>query len=154
VKFDAARIYLYRHSDGYPAECGGAIVEALAYAARFKYNAGPMFAARLLGLRYDKRAHDDEPRPIYEMTGDLHGDIEHVYEVKFNAAGVPKIRHAERGPGFPDVDAWANDGKPLPLAGFVAIVNADRAAINARIAELEKENPRYVDADRYAMLSA
>jgi len=153
VKFGKSTVHLYRHWDGYPAVCGAAIVEAY-NATRKAHNPGPAFVSALLALRNEPRTGQTEGSPIYELTDDLHGDIEHVYAVRFNASDVAKIRHAARPQGmFDDAEGWTNDGKPLPMSGFVAIVNQEREEMNMRLVELAKESAFYADAEPFALVA-
>lgn len=159
VKFGETTIYLYRHCDGYPAECGAAIAEALAKARGHSYSSGDAFMQALLSNRYEATSYGPE-RPVYEFTTDYHGDIEHVYEIKFGDDGVAKIRHKARpddwhksGEGF-NVDKWCRTGAWINEAQFVALVNADRKACNERLAELRATSKVYADCSDYPMLEA
>lgn len=161
VKFGKAKIYLYRHWDGYPAECGAAIVDAFKLASDAgpynvgPYNVGPKLCAALLALRNDPRAGESVGSPVYELTDSIHGDIEHYYEVSVSAAGSVKIFHAERPRGLAGDDTmqWLRAGLEMKPAAFAVFVNKERADSNARLAELAKTNKHYADASPYPMLA-
>jgi hypothetical protein len=135
-------VALYRHHDGYLAETGGAIIEALKGAT-----AAETVAGRLLAMMYDDR---QPARPVYELTSSAegHGDLDHVYEVtatwdrQVNGL-VFTIRHGRR----PNHDAWTFT--TYSVVDFTVIVNADRAAINRRMSESENREIR--NAERYPM---
>jgi len=160
-------IYLYRHYDGYPAECGAVVAQALAKS----FGHGPdnrigewdhlnIFMQSLLANQYDATDHSPT-RPMYEFTNDLHGDIEYVYEINFNRDPSRMVRIAERSPewhidsdGDFAADRWTAGGAWLSLAGLIARVNRDRAECNKRLAELRKQSSVYKDSDDYPMLVA
>lgn len=94
-------LWLYRHWDGYAACTGSDIARTLKHLRKGYARTHGSFSAlanALLAKRYDKRPHDEEARPIYEITTDRHGDIEWLYEIKCGASDrvtitVTEIRH-------------------------------------------------------------
>ena len=128
VKEGKTRVYLYRHWDGYPAECGAVIATALA-AAKGNVNS---FMVNLLANQYEATAHSPA-QPMYEFTNDLHGDVEYVYEINFNRDPSRMIRVSSRGSEYPELEQWCENGTWCSLQGLVAQVNSDRLAINNRM---------------------
>lgn len=137
-----ATVALYRHHDGYPAETGGALLEALRAALSPEQVVG-----RLLSLIYNDAPGG--PRTVYELTtsADHWGDLEHTYEVtatwSHEAARVTYMITYGRRPNFA---AWTYAS--YTVRQFVDIVNQDRAEINARI-----EASGYRNVARYPMIS-
>ena len=74
IKMGDTKIYLYRHSDGYPGANGADLAERL---IKHK-NHGKAFINDLLAERYDATEYRPE-RPVWELTNGLHGDIEWLY---------------------------------------------------------------------------
>lgn len=89
---DGARVYLYRHSDGYLSQAGARLFHVFtAMSARSK-DGFPWigdFAERLL------RAQTESGDPLYRMTSGVHEDINYFYALEF--------------PGFQDDDMRAAD---------------------------------------------
>jgi hypothetical protein len=79
IKSGKTAIYMYRHSDGYPACNGIDLADALATA-----KTASAFVQNLLDRRYDKQSYETEPKRIYELTTDVHGDIEWCYKIEFS----------------------------------------------------------------------
>lgn len=134
-------VMLYRHWDGYPAETGGHIVETLKDRAltgdlsrRFPDDCAASLVNALL------RTHQNAGEPFgvqfsYEITTGLHGDIDHLYRIRFPNAGAVEIGHSRvvrDGAELSDAQMLAGLSKHT-LAEFVSFVNADRSACNARI---------------------
>jgi hypothetical protein len=148
-------IPLYRHSDGYLAEAGAAIVETL------KDNPPDCEAvlARLLALRYEYDGEDHGP--IYRAATwrpEGQSDLEHVYAINYftvggarcgvrNAATVWRIKHFHRE-GWTEKGAGGGDYREWPVTeytveGFAAAVNAERREINVRMDERKATCSRY-----------
>lgn len=89
-----SKIYLYRHHDGYLAETGADLYRKLV-AARF--NAGE-FLQSLIDDRYDGYG---SPKPVYELTSEIHGDIEFLYRVVFKRSAGKRVSvgYSEFKPG-------------------------------------------------------
>jgi hypothetical protein len=73
------RIFLYRHMDGYPAENGIDIADALSQCSNCSD-----FIQKLLDMRYRQRSYETKPSRMYEITTDWHGDIAWAYLVSYN----------------------------------------------------------------------
>lgn len=149
-----SKITLYRHWDGYPAMTGADLVKHLVPALDAK-NGGRGFRAFVTSLITAKCGGDgrDADKPQYEVTDQVHGDIEHLYEFSFNAGRANHhtsvaISHSVRRPGD---DKWGKVS--LDLAQFVGLVNADRVAINQRLAVLRGSDKHYADAADYALIT-
>jgi len=86
------QLSLYRHSDGYLAVAGAALVEALDGATCPEQVAG-----RLLSMTYDT-ATEPRLRAVYHVTdsADAHGDAEHVYTAWLSPEGW-RVRHSVAG---------------------------------------------------------
>ncbi len=136
-----APVYLYRHCDGYPAYAGA---DVLRFAKTGLLRYGPAGCAnRFFAELYEVSEHRKKPRPIYELTEQAHGDIEHFYEIQ-HTPGVSEvwIRH---GAGYgPELE---NTAETLTREAFAEVVNADRCAINQRVEGLARKNPRYADCE-------
>lgn len=150
------RVYLYRHCDGYLAECGADLLAKLRAAENMS-----AFLLAMLSETYEKQSYEKQAKHVYEVTNMLHGDIEHAYYIRFESVstrGGPKVRHAAR-PSLrhnPDVAqiVWTKYGKPVCLDEFAHAVNADRAQCNARIRKLKEEQPQaYADCGEYEAVS-
>jgi hypothetical protein len=136
VKNGETKLFLYRHHDGYLAGAGADLAIELRKAGQ---NC-TAFVAGLLGKQYEATSYCG-PRPIYEVTSELHGDIEYAYVVKFdrNQQKAPQIGFAQRGKGEQEVELYQVSMGSLQR--FVGEVNAAIAAQNARLRELQAENP-------------
>lgn len=163
----SSKIYLYRHHDGYLAETGADLAEKLKAVAgepgaRFSPSGmADKFVRSMLGSYYEARSFDPVPRPIYELTTDLHGDIERCYWIYFGRGGLMggneenfTVMYAARPGNYPELGDWTSvktrfDGG---LAEFIASVNADRESCNRRIRELKATSKAYADCGEYPMI--
>lgn len=154
-------IPLYRHCDGYPAEAGATIAEALMRAPTCAEDV----LCYLLGLRYDGHGGHQEPhyRAATWMPNEQ-GDLEHVYIIEracidADGGGVrPAVRewtvtHFDRG------HSEAESFRDWPhtthgLASWIAAVNRDRAQSNARLRLMQREHPHMREWQGYEMLIA
>lgn len=118
------RIYLYRHCDGYLAETGAHLLETL---RGFPSSTG--FLLTLLHSEFN-----------YQITTDLHGDIEHVYELVWTDDGT-QLAHAQRPRDYPPVQEWAPIPTPYTWAELAAKVNEDRRDSNAQSALIRPGEP-------------
>jgi hypothetical protein len=115
IKLSAdSTIFLYRHSDGYLSECGKTLAREMAKIDADceklpgkRYSADADLVTALLALKYD----DD--RAIYELTHDVHCDINYFYQIQRGEAGW-MIQWAE---GYGDAIA-SQLGGVQSLAGF------------------------------------
>ena len=151
-----SKVYLYRHWDGYPGETGADLIKHLVPALDAK-NGQRGFRAMLTSLVNAKRGGEgrDHDQPQYEVTDAIHGDIEHLYELSFNAGRANGhtsvlITHSMRRCGDKDFGGKVH----LSLEQFVGMVNADRTAMNKRLAELRASSKHYADCADYPMLTA
>lgn len=150
-----SRVYLYRHCDGYLAECGADLLTHL----RLSDGDGAEFLRAVCSQMYEKQSYQPAAKPVFEFTNGLHGDIEHAYFIRFEArsCGEPVIRHAAR-PSLriaPDVpqSVWAKSGKEVSLTEFAEAINQDRRESNVRIKKLKAEQPQaYADCGEYEMV--
>ena len=144
------QLSLYRHSDGYLAVAGAALVEALNGATCPEQVAG-----RLLSMTYDT-ATEPRLRAVYHVTdsADAHGDAEHVYTVWLSPEGW-RVRHSV--PSFWDGPSARVTGWPsqvYSVAEFAAGVNDERRRWNIRLARIRTEQPFFADALDLEMLAA
>lgn len=163
----ASRVYIYRHSDGYLGECGADLLLKLEAAwgtpeaHHSPEGTADRFLRALMAEYYEQQSYEKAPKSVYELTTELHGDIEHVYYVEFKDSfntGPFSIRHAAR-PRFwarddLETEDWAaqHQAKRHSIESFRAAINKDRADMNARIATLRKESSVYADCTDYAMV--
>lgn len=147
-----SRLYLYRHHDGYPAVCGAAIVDAVKAAnTTAKWARMDVCVRHLLGLHYDPTSVNPTPRAIYEVTDDVHGDVEYVYEIVLVNHMEPQLFMAKRN--YHDKQWTRTCRHAFSLAEFVVVVNGDRRGINKRLSEKRKESPQlYGECDDYPMI--
>jgi|SRR5215472_5212864 len=150
VQYGTTNIFIYRHYDGYPGETGGDLVEKLRAHPKVED-----FVAALLTERYEKQYYETEPKRTYELTTDLHGDIEWLYVVRFFHAGGCKV-----AAGL--VKGEANEERVLQevqenlrtIADLAKLVNQERREMNARLLELKAKYPgsAYANCEPYPML--
>ena len=140
IHHGASKIMLYRHYDGYLANTGADLAEKFAAAN----GSADAFLRALMADRYDKASYETEARPVYELTTEVHGDIEYLYKVVFPARGgnsgvdKPEIGYSERH-NFEDFDTgWAAGPIMGPLADFTASVNTAIRQANRRLDELKR----------------
>lgn len=125
---------LYRHCDGYPAETGASLIECL---KKFIVADGSMyldpksatasFAASLLQVTTSHGSFS------YEITTEIHGDIEHMYRVKFTNDNRVEIGHCPVDIGSDREDAeLLKSLTTYTLADFAAMVNKERSQMNNR----------------------
>lgn len=135
IEHGASRVYLYRHWDGYLAETGADLARRLAGRAG-SASAASALLEELLAERYDDRPE----KRIYELTSEVHGDIEFLYRVDFGGWDhpAPRIGWRQYRPG----DDRSDDAVSLDaVAPFVAAVNRDIREQNARLDQLKRSQP-------------
>ena len=137
IKMGDTKIYLYRHSDGYPGANGADLAEKL---IKHK-NHGKAFINDLLAERYDATEYRPE-RPVWELTNGLHGDIEWLYVFEMadgDFYDIPVlVKVIERAHADPDLDeGWPmikdediENAKEIGLDGLIDMSNLDRAEMN------------------------
>jgi len=144
-------IALYRHCDGYPAEAGAAVIEALRQtpppADRI---CGPGLSCEDIVRRL--LAGDLGEYRLADWTPSDQGDLEHVY-VLTRKDGIWSVRWAHREGWDEKQESWRDWPQAnYSLAEFVRIVNCERKQTNARIAQLRKSSAAYADREDYPML--
>lgn len=170
VTIGESRVYLYRHHDGYLAETGADLVVKLqaaigtADAHRSPEGAADAFLAAIFAEKYEQQSYEKAPRRVYELTSDLHGDIEHAYFIDFTPrfnTGCVSIRHAARPKCWSEenleVEDWTANAKRHSLDSFRVAVNKDREETNARIRKLKADNAGnkiYADMGEYPAIQA
>lgn len=169
VSIGMSKLYLYRHHDGYLAETGADLAEKLkAVAGKPGARMSPEgmadeFLKALLAEKYAKASYEKEPRSVYEVTNDFHGDIERCYWIYFGRGGLMSeneenftIMYAARPRDYRELGRWIEASKSTfkNLAEFVAAVNGDRESCNRRLRELKAESKFYADSSEYPMLEA
>lgn len=140
IKNGSTTLHLYRHHDGYPAETGADLVEAL----RSNKSCDGFVKALL-----------NHESARFEITSCLHGDIQHAYLIDFGGwdAKETKVGHATHGGDYgAEVDSWAHRPTTNGLEALVALVNRERQQMNVRIAQLRSTEPRWADAKDYPMI--
>lgn len=158
VIFGSTKVMLYRHWDGYPAETGADLAKRL-MALPASLASPTIFLRELLDATYEKQSYESAARQMYEVTDEVHGDIDWAYVVKFSqtfaapsiSVGVAEVRRGSGGlrePGDAQEAAMAEAvtaatvGRPsAQLAEFVKYVNREIADQNRRLAELGRKNP-------------
>lgn len=142
ILYGSSKVYLYRHCDGYPAELGADLARNLASAG----HSANKFVRSLVEARYEKASYETEAKPIYELTTEVHGDIEYLYLVKFeedwHPTEKPQIGFAARRGWHDGSDLKLSDVRLGDLPTFVLAVNADIRAQNKRLGELRASQPQ------------
>ncbi len=91
---EGARVYFYRHTDGFLANAGARLYHtATAMFAKSREDGWPWigeFAERLL------RAQTERGDPLYRMTSGPHEDIEYFYALEFPGFRGEEARHADK----------------------------------------------------------
>lgn len=164
VRIGQTIVYLYRHWDGYPAETGADLCTKLRAAESLKVAGNSITREAigshlLLALLSEKRVGDgyDADRAQYEVTTEIHGDVQWIYEFDFTEAQredlyIP-ITVRER-PRFSDWD----DPSKWPVVyhkntdEFAQQVNAERDLSNKRLAALARKDKAYADATPYDLI--
>lgn len=138
IRNGKTKVYLYRHSDGYPACNGIDLAEAMAASK----NVADLLV-NLLSRRYEATKWRPE-KPIYEVTTDLHGDIEWIYVIcqrrdgKGFRVGWQQIELARRFEGFDVTDDTVQADRTLDA--FTSFVKSEEAKMLDRIAAYEARN--------------
>ena len=148
IQNGSTRLYLYRHYDGYPGETGADLVEKL----RASKGSVEAFIVALLGDQHPATSYGG-PRQIYEVTSELHGDIEWIYALRFDGK-EPAVAAIARSPGS-DPDMKFRDLVFGPVSELVKLVNRDRSQMNARLAHIKAQNSNslYAESEPYPMLA-
>lgn len=124
------RVWIYRHHDGYPAGTGSDLARTLKKQPKL-FNDEASFLNNLLALRYEKASYEKQPKAIFEITNDQHGDIEWLYKIKFIGKrvriNVSEYRLRE--------EKWIEHGL-MSEKEFRSFVAKDLLAMRQRIKEL------------------
>lgn len=157
-------VWLYRHCDGYLAETGADLVETFGNRRWWAGQDATDLAQTLLrhgiyeGPEIDNAdgSKSKQYRMNYELTNNIHGDIEHLYVLRLVIAPdrVGKVIEWGHAAGFGPSLQDANL-ELIPLPKFIEKINAERRATNARYDMLCKQSPAYakmLGSDRYTML--
>jgi hypothetical protein len=153
IIYGESRVYIYRHHDGYPAGLGVDLARKVQAAG---HNPSKLVES-LLAERYEQQSYETAPKSVYELTTDIHGDIEYVYRVVFEHGGGQGVRigYSHRSFDGPGPETVARLVRTGPLAEFVESVNRDVRAQNARLAKLRAEQPavygKYEDEPEVAL---
>lgn len=78
-------VFLYRHWDGYPSDCGADLGAKLLACDR---SAGEFLRSILVDKR-EQDSYGGSPGSVYELTTEIHGDIEWLYVFDFKDGGAP-----------------------------------------------------------------
>jgi hypothetical protein len=133
--FKGFSLMLYRHWDGYPAEAGAAIVEALkgCKPSDGEYALAAVANALLLNTK------TSDGKPLYEVTDQWHGDLEYAYSITLDRAcvafeiGIAHYEHFMHGmDGVDREDPKTWPWERMSPADFAALVNKHRSDINRR----------------------
>jgi hypothetical protein len=142
VKGGKFSLILYRHYDGYPAETGAHLLETPKacgmtgdLSRRHPDDCAASFVNRLLRTHCADSFGNGGVRFEYEVTTEIHGDIEHLYRVEFTNGGQVKVSHRPIDIGQADQgDSVLVSGLvSYSLTQFADMVNTERAGINARM---------------------
>jgi hypothetical protein len=154
IRDDEHEVWLYRHMDGYPAECGADVLEIGAKILR-QPDVGYVESPHDVANRFFRKLVDADEhhpaRPIYELTDGLHGDIAEFYVLDLSTG---LLGHASRGSATDDVDEWTKKIATYTVQEFLTVVNKDRTEINRRLEQRKLENPKvYADMSPYSMVT-
>jgi hypothetical protein len=135
-------ICLYRHSDGYPAECGADVAEI---AARAFTGVGYVPTTCDVVNDFLRQLYPAEPnraaRPVYELS-DGQDSVEEFYVVDLTERTIGHAHRPSWDSDEYDEEDWAATPQRYTVAEFVAFVNRERTAANERIAELKRAEPQ------------
>lgn len=135
-----SRTFIYRHSDGYLTATGLDIQQKLR-----AHPDATSFVRALLTEMYEATSYC-AARPVYELTTNVHGDIEWLYLVKFDESGV-KVAAMQCG--------FAASGTPIDpeqalaciragdMSDFIRAINREARETNERIKKLRIEQPAH-----------
>lgn len=151
IEVGSSRVYLYRHWDGYLAGAGRDIYSKLVAAGS---NADQFL--RSLMAEMDEATSYRPAKGVYELTSEVHGDIEYLYFVRFSDRGSrePEIGWATFRPGDDRSPSIKAVGALGSAEAFKGAVNRAIVEQNARLAQLKREQPgAYGDVEPDAVLS-
>lgn len=136
IRVDQHEVTLYRGMDGYPAETGGHLLQALVN----RLTQGDEWYQVGRRLLVDLLAVEDRGNSVYDVVSPVCGnsDAQHVYRIAHRGeVGYGKrewmISHVEIAIGDTDRTTKEHGAFWHTLPAFVEIVNANRAAINRNI---------------------
>lgn len=136
-----SRTFIYRHSDGYLTATGLDLQQKL----RAKPTA-TQFMRALLGDMYDATSYCDA-RPVYELTTEVHGDIEWLYLIDFDREGGVKIAAMQCGHSVHGTPISPEQALACIRAGemvdFIRAINREARETNERIKKLRTEQPAH-----------
>jgi hypothetical protein len=132
-------VRLYRHYDGYPAECGADVVEILAGATGGTNEPTVFDVANRFFRRLMPTETDCPARPRYELT-DGRDCVDHFYLID-NTARIIGLASKPAWDSDDDEDDWTERLQRYTIQEFVTVVNRDRLAYNERLAEFKREHP-------------
>lgn len=142
IKGGKFSVILYRHYDGYPAETGAHLLETLRacgltgdLSRRHPDDCAASFVNRLLRTHCADSFGSGGVRFEYEVTTELHGDIEHLYRVEFTNGGRLVLAHTEIPIGHAEEDESVIVGRlsKYSIPEFASMVNRERDGINGRM---------------------
>lgn len=145
VEQGSSILYVYRHCDGYPSELGADLLLKLRAAGN-----ASRFIESLLAERYEKQSYEPAARPVYEVTTEIHGDIDYLYRVVFpdwaerrQEAEIGVLNLTFRG-GNEQLRGRAVrlHVAPIEQEKFREFVNGEIRAANSRLAELAAKQPQ------------
>jgi hypothetical protein len=133
IKAGKTTVYLYRHHDGYPACAGVDLAEALATSKTCT-----ALVQTLLDRRYDKQSYETDAKRMYEVTTDVHGDIEWFYKIVFSGDFGRVVKVACCGLPYNDkrderLATVAKEKAILTVEEFTAYAKHEEADMLARI---------------------
>jgi hypothetical protein len=158
----ANQIILYRHWDGYPEATGSDLWRelqplALSHMRGEKpfLQAADYFQKTLIRLLSVRDEDSKNPRPDYEITDSIHGDIEYLYWINFDSYATDQERmitigHRHLSIGTDqrtrdrierDLSAAQRDGELSSLTQYADTLNPKLQAYNRRLAELAQAHP-------------
>lgn len=153
LTFGKSRLWIYRHCDGYPAETGADLVNALNTAIYDPTSAGRDVADRFLKVLMAQRY--DDGRQVFELTTGPHGDIEWLYSFIFNTAYSHVAKHLHDKTPYPDAvrvavqkRAWDDSAKVPPakehgsVLALAGLVNRERAGTLRRMLQRRPDAPQ------------
>jgi len=139
IEYGKTSIYLYRHHDGYLAETGADIHRVLSAHKKRSILQTTDILKDFLNQSYPKTKYRD-CQPIYEITNNVHSDIEFLYRINMYPAiegGQFEINYVS---GYYDLDQKIENSKILTLDQFKDAINQEIKFSNIRIADLNKTN--------------
>jgi hypothetical protein len=142
IKHGHTKLVLYRHCDGYVSGTGADLLIAL----KASQGNASKFIKNLLAATYEKQSYESEARPVYEVTSEVHDDIEFFYDITFFHNLEPLITICECTYEHGSLSSkQLSQGEPAQITHFV---NDAIRASNKTLVSLKAKSTGLYDSAR------